>query len=115
MSCHAANPPELRTLCGISWGMERLSCCFRGMLMPFKDPEKRREYHRQYKRRQRARLTNPGNPVRKCYVCPDIPGLVLHLRAFRNGFYITDDPGDQAIIEGHQYYGWHIFAFQVEP
>jgi hypothetical protein len=83
--------------------------------MPFKDPEKRREYHRQYKRRQREGLSNPGETVTKCYLCPDIPDLVLQLRAFKNGFYISANREDQAIIEGHQYYGWHIFAFQVEP
>jgi hypothetical protein len=83
--------------------------------MPYKDPEKRREYHREYKRRQREGLSTPGKPGRKCYVCPDIPDLVLMLRAFKNGFYITDDPEAQALIEGHEYYGKHVFSFQMEP
>ena len=83
--------------------------------MPYKDQEKRREYHRHYKRRQRAGLSTPAAPVTKCYLCLYFPDLVLGGCGFKTGFYITGDPAAQAIIESHEYYGKHIFSWQAEP
>jgi hypothetical protein len=84
--------------------------------MPYKDPERRREYHRQYKRRQREGLSNPGKTLIKCYLCLDFPDVVLGGGlAFKNGFYLTNNPEYQAIIERHEYYGRHIWSWWVEP
>jgi hypothetical protein len=80
--------------------------------MPHKDPEKRRKYQREYKRRQRAqeRLSNPRQtPKVKAYICPRVPHLRLPSIVFRNGFYVTDKPEEQARIEADEQYGVDIF------
>ena len=81
--------------------------------MPFKDPEKRLEYNSIYKRRQHEGVTDPRGPVRKVYMCLSDPHLVLHSQAFRDGYFLTADPEDPAAIEGHDFYGKHIFSFKV--
>lgn len=101
--------------------------------MPYRDPEKRRIYQREYKRYQRAKgkMSNPvcqtmSNPLKavqtlsqsanmKAYLCPKIPNLRLPGIVFKNGFFVTDRPEEQAIIESDQLYGEEVFSLLVDP
>jgi hypothetical protein len=86
--------------------------------VPYKDLEQRRSYDREYKRRLRARagLTRPRpTRVRKAYICFNYPGLRIEHLAFRNGWLITADPEEQALIEQDRDYGKHIFSWRLEP
>ena len=86
--------------------------------MPYKDPEERRRYDREYKRRLRGQkgLTNPGQtPVRKAYICLRFPDLPLPAISFRDGWFITDNPEEQARIEQSPLYGNVIFSWRLEP
>ena len=86
--------------------------------MPYKDPEKRRIFQREYQRRRRAKegLTNPCRPIMsKAYVCFKVPQLRLPGIAFKFGFFVTDQPDVQAIIEGDPLYGKDIFSWLLEP
>ena len=71
--------------------------------MPYKDPEERRRYDREYKRRLRGQqgLSQPGQtPVRKAYICLKFPQLrLLPGIVFLDGWLVTDDPEVQARIE----------------
>jgi hypothetical protein len=76
--------------------------------MPYKDPDKRRTYQREYKRRQRSSekisnlrrqtlsiqaktwLTSSQTLKRKAYICPKIPHYRLPGIAFKNGIFIAD-------------------------
>jgi hypothetical protein len=86
--------------------------------LPYKDPEQRRRYDREYKRRLRARLDliKPGPTWgRKAYLCLRFPHLRLEGLVFRDGWFITADPEEQAIIEQNQAYGQQIVSWRVEP
>lgn len=86
--------------------------------MPYKDPEKRRIFQREYQRRRRAKakLTNHCGPVMsKAYICFKAPQLRLPGIAFKFGFYVTDQPDDQAMIERDPMYGKDIFSWILEP
>ena len=86
--------------------------------MPYKDLEERRRYDREYKRRLRAQqgLTSLGQtPVRKAYICLKVPPLRLPGMVFQDGWLISDNPEEQAIIEQHQSYGREIFSWRLEP
>ena len=87
--------------------------------MPYKDPETRRRSDREYKRRLRRAqqgLTKPGQtPGRKAYICLKFPHLRLSGLVFRDGWFITADPLEQATIEQDQAYGQFIFSWRVEP
>jgi len=87
--------------------------------LPYKDPEERRRYDREYKRRLRAQqgLTSRGQtPVRKAYICPKFPQLrLLPGMAFQDGWLISDNPEEQDRIEQHPEYGRHIFSWRLEP
>jgi len=102
--------------------------------MPYKDPEKRRTYQREYKRRQRAgeRMSNLGrqtlsNPKksflsesqtvkRKAYICQKLPSYRLSgLIQFKNGLFVTDQPEEQEMIESDLLYGEEIFSWSVDP
>ena len=86
--------------------------------MPYKDLEKRRVYQREYTRRLRAQrgLTSRGQtPVRKAYICIKVPHLRLPGMAFQDGWLISDNPEEHAIIEQHPEYGRHIFSWRLEP
>jgi hypothetical protein len=66
--------------------------------LPYKDLEQRRRYDREYKRRLRARtgLTKLGRTRgRKAYLCPRFPGLRIQGLAFRDGWFITANPGNK--------------------
>ena len=85
--------------------------------MPYKDPEERRRYDREYKRRLRGQmgLTSPDQtPVRKAYICFRFPELALPTIPFRNGWFVTDNPEEQAHIEQNPSYGREIFSWRLE-
>jgi hypothetical protein len=85
--------------------------------LPYSDPEVRRRYDREYKRRLRAqkRLTNPDQtPVRKAYICLKVPHLRLPGIAFRDGWFITDNPEEQDSIEQGPFYGRDIFSWRLD-
>jgi hypothetical protein len=84
--------------------------------MPHKDPDKRREYQKNYKRRQRARdrLYNPGQSEGvKAYVCWKIPNYRLPGIVFKNCLFVTADPEEQASIEADELYKIDIFELRL--
>ena len=86
--------------------------------MPYKDLEKRRSFQREYQRRRRAKegLTNPCRPLMsKAYVCLKYPQLRLPGIAFKFGFFVTNQPDMQAMIERDPMYGNYIFSFIIQP
>lgn len=86
--------------------------------MPYKDPEKRRIFQREYQRRRRAKakLSNGCRPLmNKAYVCFKAPQLQLLGIAFKFGFFVTDQPDVQAMIERNPMYGKEIFSWVLEP
>ncbi len=86
--------------------------------MPYKDPVKRRQYFKEYKRKQRAHqgLTNsPVKPVRKAYLLPGglrLPGIPLKQG---QSIFITNDFKLQQQIEQDRAYGEAIFSWEVQP
>ena len=85
--------------------------------MPYKDPEERRRYDREYKRRLRGQksVTNSGQaPVRKAYICFKFPELKLPGIPFHNGWFVTDNPEEQARIEQKPLYGIEIFSWRLD-
>ena len=85
--------------------------------MPYKDPEKRRIFQREYQRRRRAKegLTNLRQTLTtKAYICFKAPQLRLPGIAFRFGFFVTDQPEVQAIIERDPLYGKDIFSWKLD-
>jgi hypothetical protein len=79
---------------------------------------KRRSYHCEYKRRLRAQqsLTNSGQTlVREAYICLKVPHLRLPGIAFRDGWFITDNPDEQDNIEQGPFYGRDIFSWRLDP
>lgn len=85
--------------------------------MPYKDPEARRIYERDYKRRRRMEKTaaTPNEPRRKAYICPAFPHFRLPGIVFKNGFFVTADETVQAVIERHPAYGIQVFSWVLEP
>jgi hypothetical protein len=84
--------------------------------MPHKDPEKRRRYQREYKRRQRARerLYSLGQPRGvKAYICWRVPSYRLPGITFKNCLFVTADPQEQARIEADALYGLDIFGWKL--
>lgn len=85
--------------------------------MPYADLERRRRYHREYRRKQRAQqgLTNPSETrLRKAYICPKAPNLRLSGAVFKGGLFVTDDPRIQAVVEGDPAYGSYVFGWTLE-
>jgi hypothetical protein len=61
-------------------------------------------------------LTNAGQTtVRKAYICLQVPHLRLPGIPFRDGWFITDNPEEQARIEQSPLYGSAIFSWRLEP
>jgi hypothetical protein len=84
--------------------------------MPYADPEKRRQFQRQYKRRWRARQARI-HPLLgfKIYLCLRFPGLhIPGATSFINGFLITDDPEVQAKVEAHELFAKAIFPLALD-
>jgi len=75
-----------------------------------------RSYNRKCDRQQRKGLLKRKRSSRvKCYVCTRFMNFRIGNIRFRKGCYVTHDPEQQKVIEGHRYYGRHIFCFDVEP
>ena len=74
-----------RSYCGASYCQRKVTT------VPYADPEKRRQFQRQYKRKWR-KTQKKINPFRgfKAYVCPRFPGLGVGLAHFDGGFLITN-------------------------
>jgi hypothetical protein len=84
--------------------------------MPYKDPEKKRKYHREYRRRQRDRegLTSPNQTqVVKAYICWGMPNFRLPGIAFKNCLFVTANPEEQARIEADELYGVDVFGWKL--
>jgi hypothetical protein len=72
----------------------------KGQCLLYRDLETRRRHDREYKRRLRARtgLTQPvPTRGRKAYLCLYYPQLRIENLAFRDGWFFTDNPEEQAI------------------
>ena len=53
--------------------------------------------------------------MNKAYVCFKAPQLQLLGIAFKFGFFVTDQPDVQAMIERNPMYGKEIFSWVLEP
>ena len=83
--------------------------------MPYKDPERRKEFHRKYKRQWRAAQVKK-HPLLgvKIYLCPRFPGLNVGLANFDGGFLITARRDIQAQVERHPEFGRFIFPIALD-
>jgi hypothetical protein len=83
--------------------------------VPYKDPERRRQFHREYKRKWR-KAQEKINPLRgfKIYVCVRFPQLRVGRDQFRDSFLITDNPEVQAQVEEHREFGKLIFPLAMD-
>lgn len=81
--------------------------------MPYADPERRRAFHRAYKRRRRAEQAHPLAAF-KIYICPRFPGLGVSGARFDNGFLITNRPDVQRQVERHPEFGRFIFPLALD-
>jgi hypothetical protein len=86
--------------------------------LPYRDLEKRREYQRNYKRKRRG-WTNPDNlwAGYRAYLCAELPSLQLcgdRIKVqFNRCFLVTDRPEEQALVEGHRWFGNRIFPLAL--
>jgi hypothetical protein len=83
--------------------------------MPYADPEKRRQFQREYKRRWR-KTQEVINPLLgfKIYVCPRFPFLWVGREQFVGGLLITKNPETQAAVAVHSYFAKYIFPVLVD-
>jgi hypothetical protein len=83
-----------------------------GATLPYKDPERRREYDRRYKREKRRVASRSGSkPTEvRAYICHRHP----HFRlpggvSFHEGLLVTADPAVQEAVEQSPEFGQVIF------
>lgn len=84
--------------------------------MPYADPEQRRKFQREYKRKWR-KAQEKINPLRgvRIYFCQRYPGLhISGAGTFFNSFLITDDPEVQAKVEAHDLFAKDIFSLALD-
>ena len=83
--------------------------------MPYADPERRRQFQREYKRKRRKTQENI-NPLRafRIFICPRFPYLRLGRTSFENGFLITDNTEVQAQVKSHPEFGKIIFPLALD-
>lgn len=84
--------------------------------MPYADPERRRQFQREYKRKIRIAL-GKNSPLKefRIYLCQKYPNM--HIPGggcFYQGFLITDDPTVQARVQGHELFGKDIFPLALD-
>jgi hypothetical protein len=78
------------------------------------DPDRRREFHREYKQRWRQKQGQSTGHF-KAYICPHNPFLrVGPGLSFENGFLVTNNREAQIMIEGHSAFGRHIFKIALD-
>jgi len=83
-----------------------------GAKLPYKDPERRREYDRRYKREKRrvASRSTPGPTEVRAYVCHRYPQFRLPGGVgFHEGLLVTADPRVQDAVEHSPEFGQVIF------
>ena len=83
--------------------------------MPYKDPEKRRQYNTRYKQRMRKAQAKI-HPLRgvRIYFCQRYPGLhVSGAGTFFDSFLISKDREVQWMVEAHPMFGEHIFCLAL--
>lgn len=83
--------------------------------MPYADSERRRQFHREYKRKWR-KAQGKINPLRafKIYLCLRLPNLRMPGASFRDSFLITSDPKVQGRVERHREFGRSIFPLALD-
>jgi hypothetical protein len=83
--------------------------------VPYADPEKRRQFQRQYKRKRR-KAQEKINPLRgfRVYICPRFPFLWAGKGQFNCGFLITDNPEIQSQVERYSEFARHIFPLALD-
>lgn len=83
--------------------------------MPYKDPDRRRQFQREYKRKWR-RTQEKINPLRgvKIYICPTFPHLWVGREQFRDAFLITANSETQVQVERHHEFGKFIFPLAMD-
>ncbi len=84
--------------------------------MPYADPERRRLFQRQYKRKIRIAL-GKNSPLKefRIYLCQRYPNM--HIPGggcFHEGFLITDDPEVQTEVQRHDLFGKDIFPLAID-
>jgi hypothetical protein len=84
-------------------------------IVPYADPEKRRQFQRQYKRKWR-KLQERINPLLafRVYICPRFPFLWVGREQFYGGFLVTDNAVVQAEVETHPDFGKSIFRLVID-
>jgi hypothetical protein len=84
--------------------------------VPYKDPERRRQFQKEYKRQQRRKAQEAVNPLLgfKIYVCPRFPFLWVGREQFVNGLLVTNNPQTQAEVAVHSYFAKHIIPVLVD-
>jgi hypothetical protein len=83
--------------------------------MPYADPEIRRQFQREYKRKWRARQAKIQPLLGfKIYICPRFPYFPLARVRFDNGFLITKEVGIQTEVERHREFGKFIFPLALD-
>ena len=82
--------------------------------MTYADPERRRQFQREYKRKWR-KAQEKINPLRafKIYLCLKLPNLRMPGASFRDCFLITCDPEIQGRVERHPGFGKFIFSLAL--
>jgi len=83
--------------------------------MPYADPEKRRQFQREYKRKWR-KAQDKINPLRafRVYICIQYPFLWVGRKQFINGFLVTDDARVMVEVERHQAFAKFIFPLNID-
>jgi hypothetical protein len=83
--------------------------------MPYADVEKRRAFHRRYKREWRKRQAGRQRLLGyKIFLCMRYPNFHIAGTSFYNSFLITDDPEVQADVVAHELFGKDIFALAID-
>ncbi len=86
--------------------------------MPYKDPERRREYDRRYKqeRRRAASRCAPRPAEVRAYLCHRHPNFRLPGGiSFHEGILVTADPAVQDVVEESPEFGQVIFRVALVP
>jgi hypothetical protein len=83
--------------------------------VPYKDPEKRRQFQKEYKRKWRAAQAK-NHPFKgvKVYLCARFPSLNVGLASFDGGFLITGRRDVQLQVERHPEFGRFIIPLAVD-